>query len=283
MKTTYFFILALAVNLSLTNCTRTEWVAAVGKQRISKADAEKRQKMMSYFDDSMNLKKASEQLVAYEVRNHILSSKGVELSEQELKDFLNKQKNEAKKNQKLAQFLQAFEKDPQFENLYVRPQLVDQKTGELYEKDNAFNQAELAKAQGLLAKAQQDPSQFEALSKEMSLPFLKVAANNKDSQIEWEAGRELASTSGVPMDRPWFIQMIKNGLLSKAPAGKMVPELKPMWFGYMIVRHDGSSKDQFKFSLAVAPRKNRGMWEKQNSFTLNVTRFPAMADQKVKK
>ncbi|NBT57871.1 hypothetical protein EBT16_03705, partial [bacterium] len=64
-KTVIFFALTL---LTLTSCTRTQWVASVGGQRISKNAVELREKMMKTFDPAMNQKTATEQMINFELR-----------------------------------------------------------------------------------------------------------------------------------------------------------------------------------------------------------------------
>jgi len=272
--------LLFSVSFFLASCTRPQFVAAVGTQRIFKRNVEAREKMMRFFDESINEQKATDQLISFEVRKYILQSKGFTISDSEVEDFLKSQKDEAKGNAQLAKFLETFEKDSKFREVYLFPQVVDKKIGEIYEKDVAFNKMEFDLANSLLSRAQAVPLKFESIAKELSIPFLRGTLHTASSTIEWESGKEVAGTLKIPADRPWFVQSMKNNYLAKATSGKMVPQIWPLWFGYVILRNDQSTKDKDSFSMAVAPRKPRWQWEKENSLLIKVDKFDTNSPNK---
>jgi len=275
-KTVIFFALTL---LTLTSCTRTQWVASVGGQRISKNAVELREKMMKTFDPAMNQKTATEQMINFELRKKILESRGLTVSEGEVQAFLEFQRNEAKKNPTIAGFLKEFEKDPAFKEVYLYPQVAEKKARELFDKDEAFNKKEMETANLLMQKAQADTAHFENVAKDMGIPILKGVINASTGMIQWEAGREVASQSKVPGDKAWFGQGLKNNYLLKVEAGKMVPNLYPIWFGYLVMRSDKITKEELQFTMAIAPRRAQWMWEKEQTMTVNVLRFQTEASK----
>jgi len=254
-------------------CTRSEWVAAVGKQRIGKASVDQRLKMLKLVDDKANEKSVTEQLIAFEVRKHILNAKGLSVSDQEVSSLLAQLKKESSKNPRIAQLLNSYEKDPQFKELYLLPQLVEKKASELYEQDTAFHNKELNMVNNLMTRAQAEPNQFEAITKEMGLPFLKGTVDSSHFLITWETSRDVASAPKLPSDQPWFGRNLQEKYLAKTPVGKMVPQAWPIWFGYLVLRHDKTTKEGQSFSVSVLPRKGKNIWEKENSFPLSVNRF----------
>jgi len=273
-------LLSLALTLTaLIGCTRTKWVAAVGNQRISKNTVELREKMMKVFDPNMNEKAALDQMIAFEVRKIILEGKGLSVSESELSAFLEGQRNEAKKNPTLASFLTTFEKDSSFKDVYLYPQVADKKVGDLYEKDAAFHKKELEFANLLLQKVQSEPARFEAIAKELSVSFLRGSLNNQTGMIEWEQDRDVASQSKVPADKAWFGNALRSNFLQKSELGKVAPAHWPLWFGYVIVRNDKSTKDSYQFSMVVAPRKGRWVWEKENSMMIQISHFKSNSEK----
>ncbi|NBT59810.1 hypothetical protein EBT16_13610, partial [bacterium] len=253
--------------------TRTEWVASVGNQRISKQDVELRLEMVKLVNPKATQKEALDQLINYKVGNYILESMGQRISQQDVADQMEKLKTEGKTETKIATVLRNYQRNHSFSELFLYPRLVESKIRSLYENDKAFHDKEWAAASMLLVRAKADPAKLETIAAEMGVPFLQGQFNDLDKNIQWDPGRGLAS-SGINLPKePWFATKLTNEVLSKTESGKIYPEVKTLWFGYLVLRKDPSEKTIHSFSVAVAPRKALWQWMNQKSFLIPVTKY----------
>jgi len=270
----YQLILAAFLSTAFLGCTKkTEWLASVGNQRISREDVELRKEMIRLSNPKVTTPEALKQLIDYKVGVEILQSMGNRINQKDISTELEKIRNESKKDNKTEALLKAYQHNPSFSELYLYPRIVSHKINWLYENDKAFHEKELGLASTLLTKAKAEPAKFEAFAAEMELPFLQGSFSEKDKQILWEIPRGLASTSVRLPKEAWFSQRIKNQFLSKTAPNQMFSEPQPFWFGYLILRRDPSEKNSYAFSVSVAPRKDKGKWIHQKSYWLPISKF----------
>jgi hypothetical protein len=262
-----------AALIFLSACTRTEWVASVGSQRISKADVELRREMMKVQNPSVTQKEALDQLIKYKVGSIILEEMGQKITQKDIMAELKQMKTESLGNSKLGELLKGYERTPSFSEVFLYPRMVENKLKNLYENDKAFNEKELANASSLLSRANQDPAKFETIAGEMGIPFLQGGFSEKEKSISWSVGRGVASTTiNLPVE-PWFAEKIKKEALSKTETGKISAEIMPLWLGYLVLRKDVGEKNAYAFSVAVAPRNPIWKWMSQKSYLIPVTKF----------
>jgi len=275
MLQTFFIHVALLISLLILTpaCNRTEWVASVGNQRISKADVDLKREMMRLSNPRASQKEALQQIIDYKLGYELLQGSGARITQKDVSDELNKVKNEAKKDKKTEALLRAYQRNHSFSELYLYPRIVASKISWLFENDKAFNEEELKIASTLISKSKADPAKFASFAADMNLPFFRGQIKNMGQGVEWEMLRSLASTNLSLPKEPWFASKFRNELLNKIEANRVFPEPVPFWFGFLVLRKEPSDRNSLVFSVAVIPRKGRSQWLSQKGFSLPVTRF----------
>lgn len=256
------FFAVVALMLVQVGCTKTQWVASIGNERISQTQAATRAEMMSFFDPKMNEKKALDQLISFKKTQLALKAKGVSITDEMLKSRLQSKKNQAKNNPALADFMKKFEGHSDLFSLYLMPEEASSRLGQLCQEDNVYHKAEFDKAQAVLEAAQKNPADFEKVAQSLSVPFLKGSFENKKWVLNWEKGRELASTN-KSLEANWFSQKIKRDVLDKTEPEKMYSAIYPIHFGFLVFKKNNSEqKGMNHFSMAMVPRKSCSDWNK---------------------
>ena len=266
--------IGLIALLNLTSCiNRTEWLASVGNQRISKHDVNLRYEMMKLANPKITQKEAMEQLISYKVRSEILAGLGQRITPQEIATEIETMKKEAKWDSKVAALLRGYQRNHSFSEVYLYPKIVDKKIKNIFDNDIVFHEKEISVASTLLNRSKADPTKLEMIAGEMGLPFFRGTFSEADKTIQWDTSRGIASSNFMLPKEPWFSGQLKKEVLSKTETGKIFPEMVPFWFGYLIVRREPSEKNSFDFSVSIAPRKALWEWVSQKSFLLPITRF----------
>jgi len=274
MKVRLFPILVLGLAL-LNGCTKIRWVASVGDERISQDQVQTRFKMMQFFDPSMTEKKALDQIAFYKRGLLVLKKRNISISQMELDNRLKAKKAMAKNDPNMAKFLQSFESHPELTSLYLLPELIGGKLGELCHNDSTYNQAEVEKSQSLFIEAKKNPLQLEEVAKSKGIAFMKGSFDAQKWDLKWDQGRDLASSMNVP-SAPWFAQRMKNDILDKLQADQVYPEVYSLYLGFLVVRKDKSDSNNLnRFSVAMVPRKSCAEWNNSNfSGTPNMVMIP---------
>lgn len=255
-------ILVTVFILAQASCTKTQWVASIGNERISQSEVSTRMEMMRFFDPAITEKKAMEQLISFKRNSLALKSKGVSVTDEMLKSRLQGKKNQAKNNPALANFMKKFENHPELFSLYLLPEETSARLGRLCREDSTYHQKEIEKAQSLLNEAQKNPAEFEKAAKSADVAYLRGSFENKKWVLNWEKGRELASSNRALAAR-WFSQKIKRDVLDKTESEKMFSAVYPIYFGFLIFKKEKSvGKDQYNFSMAMVQRKSCSDWNK---------------------
>jgi len=264
----------LLLNLLLsTGCTRSEWVASVGNQRISKNDVSLRLEMIRLLNPKATKTEALDQLINYKIGNEILEATGNRISQRDISGELEQIKKEAVRNPKLSSLLRAYQRNHSFSELFLYPRIVESKVLNLYENDKPFHEKDFTTASTLLNRTKADPSNFETITKEMGFPFFQGSIDSKDGALTWDMARGLASDKPKLPQESWFGQKLRNEYLNKMGTNQVFSEPIPFWFGYLILRKDPAEKNLIKFSASVTPRPGQWFWIKQKSFFVPVTRF----------
>ncbi|MFM8269685.1 MAG: hypothetical protein ACKN9V_05790, partial [Pseudomonadota bacterium] len=178
----------------------------------------------------------------------------------------------AKNNPKIEALMKDFGSKKKFKDLYVVPSIVEGMAfRDGFQKDEAFHKTEKEKIDQLLEAVKSNPSKMEEVAKQLGLAVKKGTIKEKDG-LTWESNdRDVANMPPLPSG-VGFGQFFKKTILEKTPVGKVSTSVENIGQFMGVVRHDSSSKDSAKFSLAVVARKNFGEWLSQNSKNVKVMR-----------
>lgn len=259
--------------MAVISCTNSKTVAMVGEKKITKGEVELRLSMLKIFNPQMNEQAATEQLIRSATVVEILKSKGITIDEKKLDEEMTRLQTVAKNNPQMEQLLKDFGSKKSFKDIYVMPVVAEQLAfREAFQKDEAFHKAEKEKADTLLAKANSSPSKMEEFAKQMGLPVRKGTINEKNGLVWDTNSREVANMPPLPSG-VGFGQVWKKNILEKAAPGKVASNVEQIGQLMTVVRNDGGSKSESKFTAAFIMRKNFGDWLNQNRQSVKVTRM----------
>ncbi|NBT58416.1 hypothetical protein EBT16_06495 [bacterium] len=269
---TRFILIPLSLALVIS-CTKSKPLAMVGEQAITKDEVNLRLSMLKVFNPQMNENAALEQLIRSATIVEILKNKGITIDEKRVSEEMTRLQTAAKNNPQMEALLKNFGNKKSFKDMYVMPMVAEQLAfREAFQKDEAFHKAEKEKADMLFANAKANPSKLESFAKELGVPVRKGSFNEKEGLV-WDAsGRDVANMPPLPSG-VGFGQMWKRNILDKAGSGKVSPQVESIGQWMVVVRNDGSSKNNTKFTAAFVTRKNFGEWFNQSRQMVKVTRM----------
>lgn len=276
--TSLTFGVLISLWLILGGCSKQRVVAQVGSVSIKQGQQELRLKMVQQLNPAMTSEMALNQLIHAAKLSQVLDSLGIITTEDEIDTKFESLKEQASKNDAIANLLKKFGGHKEFKTLYVKPLLEGEKIHFAgFSKDTAFQSSQTQPLEKILAETLSDPSTLEDLSSKYQTSLHKGKVDVKGAGLIWNSIRQVASPhslpSGLGIARKWYHEFLKE-----AADGQMINRVESLGDFFVVIRKDHSLEKEpevFQVTVAALRKKTFSDWINEKMAPIKVDRFPA--------